>query len=87
MSNNLSKKEFVQRLASRMGCDEETASVWLHGVTETFYEAFREERGVTLKGFGGFYLERRGRTCAFKFNPSQKLRSLLGWSSTYKRQF
>jgi len=84
MSSPISKKEFIQRLAVKMKTDEKTASIWLEGVTDTFYKTFSEGHGVTLTGFGSFYLDRRGSSCAFKFNPSQKLKSLLGWSSTYK---
>ncbi|MGP1383857.1 MAG: HU family DNA-binding protein [Thainema sp.] len=86
VANNkpLSKKEFIQKLAQRMAVDEKEAARWLEGTTDTFYDVFEQNRGVTLTGFGSFYLERRGNSCAFKFNPSQKLRKLLGWSSSYK---
>ena len=80
----LSKKEFIAKLASRMGADEETAGKWLDGAIDTLYDTFREGRGVTLTGLGGFYLRQRGESTAFKFNPGQKLRKLLGWSSSYK---
>ncbi|MBN1930053.1 MAG: HU family DNA-binding protein [Desulfobacterales bacterium] len=84
MSNSLSKKEFVHKLSSKMQCDEKRAGEWLDAVTNTLYETFRDGSGVSITGFGGFYLDRRGDSCAFKFNPGQKLRALLGWSSTYK---
>jgi nucleoid DNA-binding protein len=86
MSKPLSKPEFVRKLSLKMQCDEKTATDWLDGVTDTLYETFREGHGVTLTGFGGFYLDYRGDSCAFKFNPSQRLRALLGWSSTYKSE-
>ena len=38
---------------------------------------FRSGCGLTLPGFGGFYLDRRRESWAFKFNPGQKLRALL----------
>lgn len=66
-----------------MNTDEKTASGWVDGVTDTLYETFREGQGVSLTGLGSFYLSVRGASCAFKFNPSQKLRKLLGWSSSY----
>ena len=84
MATAISKEEFIKRLAARMNTDEATAKEWLEGTTETLYETFKEKKGVSLKGFGSFYLDERGDSCAFKFNPSQKLRALLGWSSTYK---
>ena len=47
------------------------------------YQTFRSGCGLTLPGFGGFYLDRRRESWAFKFNPGQKLRALFGWSSSY----
>lgn len=84
MTERIQKKDVVQRLARRMGADEQTAEDWLDAFTETLYDAFREGRSVTLPGFGGFYVSPRSATWAFKFNPGQKLRALFGWSSSYK---
>ncbi len=81
---SLSKQEFVAKLASRMGTNEEIAGKWLDGITDSLYETFREGQGVTLTGFGSFYLSQRRDSTAFKFNPGQKLKKLLGWSSSYK---
>jgi hypothetical protein len=67
-----------------MEADEETAAKWLDRVTETIYEAIKAEESVTLPGFGGFYVRAGKDSCAFKFNPAQRLRAALGWSSTYK---
>jgi DNA-binding protein HU-beta len=67
-----------------MATDERTAEAWLDAVTETMYEAFRSGESVTLRGFGSFYLRRSRSGTVFKFNPGQRLRALLGWSSTYK---
>ena len=84
MANSKSKKEIVKKLALKMDADEETASRWLDGVTDTLYEIFKSGYGVSLTGFGSFYLDRRRSSTAFKFNPGQKLKKLLGWSSSYK---
>jgi DNA-binding protein HU-beta len=84
MASSVSKSEIAKRLGKRMKSDDETASAWLEALTETFYEIFKQGQGASLTGFGSFYLDRRGDSCAFKFNPSQKLRALFGWSSTYK---
>jgi nucleoid DNA-binding protein len=80
----IEKKEFVSRLAERMQTDEPTANLWLDGVLEGMYQTFRSGYGLTLPGFGGFYLDYRRDSWAFKFNPGQKLRALFGWSSTYR---
>jgi hypothetical protein len=84
MSERVQKQDVANRLAERMGTDEKTATEWLDGVTETLYEAISSGESVTLPGFGGFYVKPRTDTWVFKFNPSQRLRAALGWSSTYK---
>lgn len=52
MPDRIEKKEFIRRVAARMGTDEAQAGAWVDGVLE--------------------------------FNPSQRLRALFGWSSTYR---
>jgi hypothetical protein len=84
MTDRLQKKDVVHRLARRMRTDEQAAEIWIDAFTDTLYEAFKEGRSVTLPGFGGFYVRRHREAWAFKFNPSQKLRALLRWSSSYK---
>jgi nucleoid DNA-binding protein len=84
MTDRLQKKDMVQRLARRMGTDEQTAAAWLGAFIDTLYEAFKQGQSVTLPGFGGFYIQPRRKSWVFKFNPSQRLRALFGWSSSYK---
>ena len=84
MAQRIPKSEIIQRLAQRMGTDESTAAKWLEGVTETLYEAIKAGESVTLPGFGGFFVRPTRDTWIFKFNPAQRLRAMLGWSSTYK---
>lgn len=62
MAERIGKKEFVHRLAGRMQTDEATAAKWLDGVLEEMYQTFRSGCGLTLPGFGGFYLDRRRET-------------------------
>jgi nucleoid DNA-binding protein len=84
MAQRVNKEEFVRRVAKRMDTDDATAQVWVDAVLNTMYDTFKRGKGLTLPGFGGFYLDRRRDGCAFKFNPGQKLRAALGWSSTHK---
>lgn len=84
MAQRINKDEFVRRVARRMDTDDATAQVWVDAVLDTMYATFKGGKGLTLPGFGGFYLDRRRDGCAFKFNPGQKLRAVLGWSSTHK---
>jgi DNA-binding protein HU-beta len=84
MPDRIEKKEFIRRVAARMETDEAQAAAWVDGILEEMYATFKSRHGLTLPGFGGFYLERRGDRFAFRFNPSQRLRALFGWSSTYR---
>lgn len=84
MAERINKEEFVRRLAKKMKTDAETAEAWLDATLETMYQVFKSGKGISLPGFGGFYLDHRRDSTAFKFNPGQKLKALFGWSSTYK---
>jgi hypothetical protein len=55
VTDRLKKEDFVRLLATRMNADEATATAWVDGVVETLYESFKDGKGVTLPGFGGFY--------------------------------
>ena len=67
-----------------MESDQQTAAAWIDAITELIYKKIKAGRCVTLPGFGGFYVRPERSTWVFKFNPGQKLRAALGWSSTYK---
>ena len=86
MAKRIQKKEVVKRLASRLSVDEKISEEYIDAFIDTLYETFKAGEGVTLPNFGSFYLDRRRSGCVFKFNPSQKLKALFGWSSTYKGQ-
>ena len=83
MSSPISKKNSFKDFQQKWRLMRKRLQFGSKCITDTLYKTFSEGRGVTLTGFGSFYLDRRN-SCAFKFNPSQKLKSLLGWSSTYK---
>ena len=84
MAERIETKAFIHQLALRMQTDDKIAAAWLEATVETLYDTFKAGKGVTLTGLGGFYVQPRGKTWAFKFNPGQKLRALFGWSSSYK---
>jgi DNA-binding protein HU-beta len=48
------------------------------------YHSFEAGESVTIKGFGNFYIRQERSSWVFRFNPGQRLRALLGWSSSYK---
>ncbi|HRV96895.1 MAG TPA: HU family DNA-binding protein [Anaerolineae bacterium] len=83
MSSRIQKKEVVSRIAKRIATDEKFAEAYLDATLETLYDAFKAGESVTLPGFGSFYVREERASWVFKFNPSQKLRALFGWSSTY----
>ena len=56
MTDRLKKEDFVRLLATRMNADEATATAGVDGVVETLYESLKAGKGVTLPGFGGFYV-------------------------------
>jgi DNA-binding protein HU-beta len=85
MPENIKKKEFVSLLAQKMKVGDKTAEMWVDAITETLYECFKRQRGVVLTNLGTFYLRITSRGgWIFKFLPSQKLKALFGYSSTYK---
>lgn len=84
MSDRVLKKELIARLAARMETDEKTATAWLDGLADEIIAVVRAGESVTLPNLGGFTVKQKSDGTIFKFNPSQKLRAILGWSSTYK---
>jgi DNA-binding protein HU-beta len=84
MAERIQKKEVVHRLAVRMKTSETMSAMWLDAMLDTLYESFKSGQSVTLSGFGNFYVRPEQERWVFRFNPSQKLRALFGWSSTYK---
>lgn len=81
MSDRIKKGELARRLATRMGTDEKTAEAWIEALVETLLDSFRLGESVTIRGFGNFYVREERSTWVFKFNPGQRLRALLGWST------
>ena len=84
MSNRIDKKELVRRVAVRADVDIEMASKFIEAALEEIYEALKQGECVSLRNFDTFYVRPERRSWVFKFNPSQRLRKLFGWSSTYR---
>jgi len=83
MSNRITKKDFIKRLSNRTGQSQQQAEENLDAVLDEIYEALKREESITFTNFGSFYINQRRSGTVFKFNPSQRLRKLFGWSSTY----
>ena len=83
MTNRIDEKVLIDRIAQRTGKPHDEVKMLVEVTFEEIYEAFKREERVSIRNFGSFYIKVHRDSTAFKFNPSQKLRALLGWSSTY----
>ena len=81
----MNEKELIQNIAKETGIKTETIDEIFGAVIDQIVRSLKNCESVTIRNFGRFYI-RPGdsRTKVFKFSPSQRLRKLLGWSSTYK---
>ncbi len=84
MSERISKETLIDRVAQRVSVDKDLASELVDATLEEIYEALKQGECVSLRNFGSFYVRPERDTWVFKFNPSQRLRKLFGWSSSYK---
>lgn len=84
MSGRIDNKELVARVAQRASLDADVAAELVETTLEEIYEALKQGECVSLRNFGTFYVRPEKDTWVFKFNPSQRLRKLFGWSSSYK---
>ncbi|MDQ3702675.1 MAG: HU family DNA-binding protein [Chloroflexota bacterium] len=93
MTARVEKPELVRLTAERLGRAgragrDETAVSEVEEVVDAFmeevYEALKRGESVSLRNFGSFYVRPEQESWVFRFNPSQRLRALFGWSSTYR---
>jgi DNA-binding protein HU-beta len=80
----IDKKELVRRISRRVTKGTGTVEEIVDATLEGIYEALKQGECVSLRNFGTFYVRPERDSWVFKFNPSQRLRKLFGWSSTYK---
>ncbi len=83
MAERLEKLDVVDRVSERLGRDPETVTEVVNAFLDEIYEALKRGECVSLRGFGSFYVRPERESWVFTFNPSQRLRRVLGWSSTY----
>lgn len=84
MRERIEKKDLIRLVARRTGRDPALAEEILEATLQEIYEALKGGRSVSLRDFGTFYIRPERESWVFKFNPSQRLRALFGWSSTYR---
>lgn len=84
MNDRVDKKALVKQVAQRTGRDEALVTEVIDAMLEEMVAAFKQGESVSLHNFGTFYIRPEQNSTVFRFNPSQRLRKLFGWSSTYK---
>lgn len=84
MADKITKKELIERVASRTEKDSDEVELIIDATLEEIYQSLKRHENVVIRNFGKFYIRERTSGVVFKFDPSQKLRALFGWSSTYK---
>jgi DNA-binding protein HU-beta len=84
MDERLNRDKLVQKVAERLKEHPDKVGQVVDATLEEIYEALKCGESVSLKNFGTFYIRPERETWVFKFNPSQRLRAIFGWSSTYK---
>jgi DNA-binding protein HU-beta len=84
MNERIDKKALVNLVVTRTGKDRATVEEILDATLEEIYEALKRGECVSLRNLGTFYVREGRSSWVFRFNPSQRLRKLFGWSSTYK---
>jgi DNA-binding protein HU-beta len=84
MTERIDKSELVRLVAQRTGQDAEAVGTIIDATLEEIYEVLKRLERVSLRDFGTFYVREERDRWVFKFNPSQRLRALFGWSSTYR---
>jgi len=84
MAERIEKKTLMSLVARRTGANEALVEQVVEATFETVFEALKRGESVSLRDFGTFYVRPEPGSWVFKFNPSQRLRKLFGWASTYK---
>jgi DNA-binding protein HU-beta len=84
MAERMEKKTLMSVVACRTGANEALVEQVVEATFETVFEALKRGESVSLRDFSTFYVRPEPGSWVFKFNPSQRLRKLFGWASTYK---
>lgn len=86
MAERVEKNDLVGLIIQRTGRDAETVGTIVDAMLAEIYEALKRGEPVSLRDFGTFYVRPERESWVFRFNPSQRLRKLFGWSSTYRSE-
>jgi hypothetical protein len=77
-------KDFIKLYAKKMNCTEQEAERFLDGFIDTLCDGMKNIQPITIQHLGIFYIAEKHDSRIFKFTPAQKLKAILGWSSSYK---
>lgn len=82
----MKEKELIRKIAQKLGQSEAEVSLVVDAWVEEIVASLKRDESVSIRNFGTFYIRpsRSSGNSVFKFNPSQRLRRLFVWSSTYK---
>lgn len=86
MTDRIDKTALVRLVSQRVHRKAELVEKIVDTLLEEIYQALKRGDSVSLRDFGSFYIRPEPTSWVFKFNPSQRLRKLFGWSSTYRGQ-
>jgi len=84
MQRRIEKQELVRLVAQRVDRDVQSVEEVVDALLEEIYQALKRGESVSLRNFGSFYVRPERQSWVFTFNPSQRLRKLFGWTSTYR---
>lgn len=83
MSERITTKDLIRLVSERTNHDAAVTGEIVDATLEEIYEALKRGESVSLRNFGTFYVRVEWQSWVFKFTPSQRLRRIFGWSSTY----
>ena len=83
MAERITKKDLIDLVSERTNKEAAITEEIVDATLEEIYEALKRGESVSLRNFGTFYVRVEWQSWVFKFTPSQRLRSVFGWSSTY----
>jgi DNA-binding protein HU-beta len=84
MPDRVEKQDLVRAVSARLAGEGAGVDTIVDAFLEEIYQALKRGESVTLRDFGSFYVRPEQGSWVFRFNPSQRLRKLFGWSSTYR---
>jgi DNA-binding protein HU-beta len=84
MPDRIEKQDLVRAVSARLAGEGAGVDTIVDAFLEEIYQALKRGESVTLRDFGSFYVRPEQGSWIFRFNPSQRLRKLFGWSSTYR---